>query len=180
MNRLNHKTTQAIHLHPGEVYCSADNIIVNTLLGSCVAVCLWDERNEIGGLNHIMLPICRKEDAPSTKFGNVGTFVLYDLMLEKGALSKHIRARVFGGARGIGSSGIYTGLAVGDRNLEVTKAVLRKLGIPIISEDVGGSLGRKISFNLETGKILMKYLRNYNFLKEQKKTIEGNRRDVIW
>ncbi len=70
------------HLQPGEIFVSGNGTSITTLLGSCVAVCLWDEKKKIGGMNHVILPKNRDDESPSSRFANVATFVLYDMMLE--------------------------------------------------------------------------------------------------
>ncbi|MCP4756287.1 MAG: chemotaxis protein CheD [Proteobacteria bacterium] len=155
------------HLRPGEVFVTGESVVISTVLGSCVAVCLWDEKRRIGGMNHIVFPACRQGEALSTRFANVGTFVLYDLMKEEGAVRRLLNARVFGGASGIASFRHIAGLAVGHRNIEVVQAVLNKLDIPVVGKDIGGHTGRKIFFDVRTGKIRMSRLNSYDFVSEK-------------
>jgi len=170
---------EEIHLHPGEMYCSEQRLQIKTLLGSCVAVCLWEEKHQLGGMNHVMLPLCREKNVPSTRYANVATYVLYDMMIKLGARKRGITARIFGGASRLGS-GFSPGLSVGLRNIDVTQRVLRRLGIPIVGSDTGGNLGRKLCFDQFTGKIRMSYLRNYSFSTEEIQVIKGERRDEVW
>lgn len=168
-----------IHLHPGEVFCSPQKTNIKTLLGSCIAVCLWDKKHRIGGMNHIMLPLCREDNSPSTRYANVATFVLLDLMLKHGAERKKITARVFGGACGM-SRQTNASPSVGDRNIEVTLRVLKKLEIPVVASDIGGNQGRKIFFDPFSGQIRMTLIRNYSFRVEAAQMIRGERRNEVW
>lgn len=169
-----------VHLKPGEVYCSPEKNVINTLLGSCVAVCLWDDQKKLGGMNHVTLPVCRENCPPSTRYANVATFVLYDMMIELGARREFIHARIFGGASALGTGPIREGLSVGGRNVEVTEQVLKKLRIPVVAVDVGGHLGRRISFDQVTGKIRMSYIQRYSFQAEQLQITQGERRNEVW
>lgn len=164
LNKFNFPGKPTSFLKPGEVFVTGDNMVISTVLGSCVAVCLWNEDRRTGGMNHVMLPVCRETDPVSTRFGNIATFVLYDLMKKNGGRGVH--ARVFGGACRLSSEGHCISIGVGKRNVEITLAVLDKLGIPVVGKDVRGNKGRKILFDVHTGKIRMNYIENFQFDKE--------------
>ncbi len=167
--------SKEIHIHPGEVYVTGEDRIIKTLLGSCVAVCLYDARRLIGGMNHMMLPICRQGDRRSTKYGNIAVHILYDMVRAQGCRKHDLTARIFGGAHGL-IRGRSFGLSVGPRNVEVAERVLARLSIPIVGRDVGGHQGRKIFFDVSSGKIRLAYIHNYKFAKEEIILTEGNRR----
>jgi len=155
------------HLQPGEVFVTAEDMNVSTVLGSCVAVCLWDSRRHIGGMNHVMLPRFGEGKEPSTRFGNVATFVLLDLMREHGCLRGDLEVSVFGGANSMLSAGpLNPAMQVGKNNIEVTKSVLEKLKLKIIVEDTGGTIGRKICLDCSTGKISASFLKKFDFTHE--------------
>jgi len=152
------------HLYPGEILVSKKNLIINTVLGSCVAVCFWDEKRKIGGMNHIMLPISPEGEFVTSRYGNVATFLLYEMIIKAGSNKHMIQTRIFGGASSLGKNNTEKSvLEVGMKNIEVTERVLKKLNLKIDSKDVGGHIGRKISFDLWTGKIKMSYLRRFDF-----------------
>lgn len=168
-----HHNRQSYFLQPGEVFVSRKDMTISTVLGSCVAVCFWEERRKIGGMNHVMLPIFREGESPTTRFANVATFVLRDMMRDEGCGTRMLTARVFGGASSLSTSGGGS-LSVGPRNIEVTLAVLEKLKIPITGKDLGGDTGRKIFFDLHSGKIRMQYIRNYDFVHEKEDILHSD------
>ncbi|MDH5559499.1 MAG: chemotaxis protein CheD [Deltaproteobacteria bacterium] len=157
---------KSYHLHPGEIFISKEDMVINTVLGSCVAVCLWDSKRQIGGMNHVMLPVNPDDQPISTRYGNVATYVLYDMLREEGCYPRFIQAKIFGGANGMAKYGFKGGVNVGDRNIEITLKVLGKLKLEITGRDIGGHTGRKIQFDVRTGKIVHNYLGQFNFEKE--------------
>ena len=85
------------YLYPSTLYASNELSEVTTVLGSCVAVCLWDNVKRIGGINHYMLPLWNGQGLASPKFGNIAIVKLYERMLELGCNKSNIIAKVFGG-----------------------------------------------------------------------------------
>lgn len=129
------------YLHPGQLCFATEPMVVTTVLGSCVSVCLYDEEHTAGGVNHFLLPgsLGRTE---SPRFGETANAILLGRFREIEVPVSRLRAKVFGGA----SMG---GTAAGDlasRNVEVALAFLRSHGIPIVSQDTGGERGRKLIF----------------------------------
>ncbi|MDH3382397.1 MAG: chemotaxis protein CheD [Flavobacteriaceae bacterium] len=161
------------HLHPGEIFVTGDDMNITTVLGSCVAVCIWDSKRGIAGMNHIMLPVTRDDEPYSTRYGNVATFVLYDMLRSEGCFPKFMRVMVFGGANAMAKFGTSGGVNVGQRNIDVTLKVLQKLKLDIIKKDLGGQRGRKIVFNVKTGKIDFNYLGQFDFGNEIESIIGG-------
>lgn len=135
---------------------SQEPIIIQTILGSCVAVCLFDERNQIGGMNHFMLPFWNGDGLASPKFGNIAIDRLLQSMLKKGAQMNYIKAKIFGGGAVINYQSDK--VQVGERNIIVAETAMAELNIPIVNKSVGGKLGRKILFNTKTGVVKMKYI----------------------
>ncbi|MBF0294783.1 MAG: chemotaxis protein CheD [Magnetococcales bacterium] len=141
-------------LMPGTLFAQNGVYTITTVLGSCIAVCLWDRFRKEGGMNHYKLPLWNGDGLPSPKFGNIAIAKLIERMDEMGCLKRNIVAKVFGGGAVIKSeSGL---LNVGERNIEVALDCLAKEGIPIIASDIGGDYSRKIIFNTQEGTILMK------------------------
>jgi chemotaxis receptor (MCP) glutamine deamidase CheD len=87
-----------VFLSPGTLHCAAASSRVTTILGSCVAVCLWDSRQRLGGMNHFVLPRRRGDNAPSQRFGDVAIVTLVEQMLWLGCRIASLRAKLFGGA----------------------------------------------------------------------------------
>lgn len=104
-----------------------------------------------------MLALWNGEGLPSPRYGNVAIIKLIEKMLDLGCSKDRLKAKVFGGAAVLqGSSGL---MSVGERNIIVAEDILADEGIPIISKDVGGNLGRKIIFYTDTAEILLKRIR---------------------
>jgi chemotaxis protein CheD len=145
-----------VYLLPGELVAvggDAPRTLV-TILGSCVSVCLWDRRGRGGGMNHFLLPR-RTPDAPrSGRHGDSAVALLVSRLLGLGAERADLRAKVFGGAH------VLPGAAAGGRtlggdNVQVALRALRDQGVALVSEDVGGTRGRKLAFNTVDGTALV-------------------------
>lgn len=141
------------YLYPSALFAEKNPYLVDTVLGSCVAVCLFDTRLKIGGINHYMLPLWNGNGLASPKFGNIATEKLIEKMLRNGSNTSDLIAKVFGGANQMNSS-----MEIGTRNVEIAKEVLANHGIKIIAENVGGTIGRKLKYNTGTGQVMMKFL----------------------
>ncbi|RKY82639.1 chemotaxis protein CheD [candidate division KSB1 bacterium] len=144
------------YLYGGAIFADPHPYIVSTVLGSCVAVCLYDPVNRMGGINHYQLDLWNGTGLASPKFGNIAIQKLFEKMLKMGSRQSDLQAKIFGGASVIGNS--QNLFQIGERNCEIAFSMLKELNIPIIASDVGGNHGRKIKFNTETGIVLMKYV----------------------
>ncbi len=142
-------------VYPGEVFASAKPTTVSTILGSCVAVCLWDPQLRIGGLNHFMLAYGAENGLGSGRFANVAIPRLITLLESEGSLRANLRAKVFGGAC-ILRTGKSFGGNLGEKNINVAHRMLDRAGIPIIAESVGGDAGRKLIFHTDDGVALVR------------------------
>lgn len=144
-------------LLPGAIFARPGEYIITTVLGSCIAVCLWDPTTHNGGMNHYKLPFWNGDGLPSPKFGNIAIDKLIEKMLEMGCRRENIKAKVFGGAAVIqSSSGL---LNVGERNIQAALDLLAQANIPIVSSDLGGEHSRKVIFHTKDGAVLMKKAR---------------------
>ncbi|MBF0183398.1 MAG: chemotaxis protein CheD [Magnetococcales bacterium] len=141
-------------LLPGALFAKDGDYIITTVLGSCIAVCLWDPRLRRGGMNHYKLPLWNGDGLPSPKFGNIAIVKLIEHMLEMGSNQRELKAKVFGGGAVLQSSSGF--LNVGQRNIEVAQEFLAQANIPIVASDIGGEVSRKIIFNTQDGAILLK------------------------
>lgn len=139
-------------LFPAGLYVSRMETEVQTLLGSCVAVCLYDSVLRCGGINHFMLPLWNGDGLESPKYGNIAIEMLVRKMLALGSEQKNLKAKIFGGASQFQNSVIN----IGDRNIQIAETMLNKLRIPIVAASLGGAIGRKISFNTATGRVMLK------------------------
>lgn len=143
-------------LLPGTIYIGNTDSVIVTILGSCVAICLWDEVTRIGGMNHYMLPLWNGEGVPTPKYGNIAIPKLIKKLEEKGIPISRLKAKVFGGANLLSSNAQRGVSLIGDRNIEIAYEFLEKYRIPIIAQDVGGNMGRKIIMNVGNFEIRLK------------------------
>lgn len=140
-------------LHPCTLFAHREAHLVTTVLGSCVAVCLWDARRGVGGMNHYMLPLWNGEGLATPRYGNIAIPRLLEKLQALGSRKEDVVAKVFGGANVLAAAqGIFL---IGDRNAALAKEQLAQLGIPIAASQTGGNQGQKILFNTGTGVVLM-------------------------
>jgi chemotaxis protein CheD len=145
-------------IHPGEYLATDDDIIISTVLGSCVAVALRDESRGVGGLNHFMLPgdfrIAEHFGSQSAKYGMYAMELLINDMLKLGCRRDRLSAKVFGGGSVLGRT---EGRAnkVPASNIAFAMDFLKTEGIPVLTSDVGGTTARKILFFVRDGKVLL-------------------------
>ena len=143
-------------LYPSTLFASKEPYMVKTILGSCVAICLWDPVTKIGGINHYMLPHWNGNDLASPKFGNIAIEKLLERMIQLGAKKEHLQAKIFGGGDLISKGG--SSMLIGERNIRVARLMLEEKGIPIIASSTGGRKGRKILFFTDTGEVRHKFI----------------------
>jgi chemotaxis protein CheD len=146
---------RVVYLHPGFVHASPEPTEATTIVGSCVAVCLWDARLRMGGANHFLLPRGGRGALASARFGDVAIHGLVDELVRLGSLKSDLQAKVFGGAAVIEA---FRGRDnhLGAQNVELARSVLGELGIPIVALDVEGHRGRKVIFHTDSGIALVK------------------------
>lgn len=145
-------------IHVGEFYIGVKPTEVSTILGSCVAVCLYDKVEMIGGMNHYLVPLWNGNGLQSPKYGDIAIHRLVEGMLNIGCNLNNIEAKIFGGANVIDTVS-QEQMMVGRKNIIIAQEVLDEYKIRIVAKDVGGSRGRRILMKTESGKILMKYLK---------------------
>lgn len=146
----NAPTTQDYFLKPGFIYLPAKPTTISTVLGSSVAVSLYDRSLKIGGMNHFLYPFADEREKATAKYGNVAVLALIRMMKANGAKHSKIQAQIFGGAHNLKFSNRNIGLD----NFKTARKVLLDNRIKIVSEDIGGELGRKIVFNTSTCEIV--------------------------
>lgn len=144
------------HIHIGGVAASKDPIVVRTVLGSCIAVCLRDPVLEIGGMNHFMLPSASGSELKSTSFGIHAMEILINRCMSLGADRSRLEAKVFGGGHVLQFH--RTEDSVSKINIRFAREFLRNEDIPVISHDVGGFAARELYFFTHSGRVLMKRL----------------------
>ena len=149
-------TVQTHYLYPSAIFASREPFLVTTILGSCIAVCLFDPYVSIGGINHFMLPLWNGQGLASPKFGNIAITKLMSKMCNLGCKKENLVAKVFGGAMLMQTQNSQ--LNIGRRNIEIAREVLNEENIPIITSNLGGNQGRKILFHTQTGVVRHKFI----------------------
>jgi chemotaxis protein CheD len=143
------------YLHAGQLVVAAQPTAIATVLGSCVAVCLWDPGSRVGGVNHFLLPH-HVERERSARFGNVAVPQLVEAVVRAGASRSGLVAKVFGGACVLG--GIAHARRLGHENAALALQLLEAARIPVLDKDVGGERGRKLVFVSDEGTAWVKLL----------------------
>ncbi|EMH3287382.1 TPA: chemoreceptor glutamine deamidase CheD, partial [Burkholderia multivorans] len=156
----NHFGLPGVKLLPNEFYTTADDMVLTTVLGSCVAACLHDPFAGIGGMNHFMLPDDGADaGAPaseSMRYGAYAMEVLINELIKAGARRDRFEAKVFGGAAVLAG---MTTINIGDRNADFVRRYLALERIRITAEDLQGVHPRKVAFMPHTGRAMVKKLR---------------------
>lgn len=139
-------TKDAIHVIQGEYAVSQKpDIVLTTVLGSCVSACLFDPFRQLGGMNHFLLP--ESVDPVDLRFASAAMERLVNALLKSGAERHNLKAKLFGGAQ------MMSGLPdIGRRNSEAALRFLRMENIPTISTSLGGTEARRVRFWPTTGR----------------------------
>lgn len=145
-------------IHIGEIYASSKPTVIETILGSCVSVCMFDSATKVGGMNHILLP--GKADLGNfdgaTRYGINAMEMLINKMMKLGAKRKNLWAKVFGGAHIIQS--LHLNNSPGLKNVSFVEKFMEIEGIPIVSRDTGGVNARRVYFHTDSGDVFLKTL----------------------
>jgi chemotaxis protein CheD len=135
---------QRVNIVQGEYFVTDDpNVMVTTLLGSCVAACIRDPIARVGGMNHFLLPgpELRMKDVDAERYGVHLMELLLNGLLQRGARRERLEAKLFGGARTI------EGLSdIGARNAIFAEKFLQNEDICVIGGSLGGECGRRLQF----------------------------------
>lgn len=140
----------ALFLHPAQIFAGAEPTAITTILGSCVAVCLYDPARRIGGMNHFLLPHPVAGPRFPARFGRVAIARLVERMADFGCAATDLEAKVFGGARVVRALATAEG-GLGADNVQLAIESLHDFRIPIRARDVGGMRGRKLVFHTDDG-----------------------------
>ncbi|MBW1697247.1 MAG: chemotaxis protein CheD [Deltaproteobacteria bacterium] len=145
-----------VSIHIGDYYASSEPAVVHTLLGSCVAVCLFDPTKRTGGVNHILLPgrADMVQFNTSARYGVNAMELLINAIMGLGGERNQLVAKVFGGAHILGA--ISEENSVGKKNIAFVLEFLEKESIKIINQDLGGYDTRTIFFHTDTGDVFLK------------------------
>lgn len=153
----------AAKILPGEYYFTPKDMLIVTVLGSCVAACIRDKVTGIGGMNHFMLPDGGNDtDSPvsaSMRYGTYAMEILINDLLKAGARRENLEAKVFGGGNVLRG---FVAINVGERNAQFVRDYLKAEGIRVVAEDLNDVHPRKVYFFPRTGKVLVKKLKQLN------------------
>jgi chemotaxis protein CheD len=141
----------AVYLHPGQMHVATAPCAIKTLLGSCVAVCLWDAGARVGGAVHYLLPRGREGRSETGRYGSLAIPALIRAVCALGGQTSSLKAKIFGGAKVLAGLGPSTGASLGDSNVAVAKEILAAENVPVIASDLGGDRGRRVLFHVEDG-----------------------------
>jgi chemotaxis protein CheD len=126
-------------------------------LGSCIALCIYDQLNKIGGIVHIVLPNSEnKEGIAPTKYADTAVPHMINEIVKQGGARSRFIVKLVGGAQLSLAPGLDSVFKTGERNLKETEIALKKEKLSIAAMDVGGNKGRTIRFFLDTGRIVVK------------------------
>ena len=153
MIRQPFKHTHRIIIDPGEYYVSNKQEVISTLLGSCVAACLYDPVNKVIGMNHFLLAYKHHSfsrsmiESEEGRYGINAMELLINDMMAKGANKKHLKAKCFGGGDVLHLRGDSGGRhSVGGANIDFIREFLKEENIPVIGSSLGGNRGRNVHF----------------------------------
>lgn len=153
-----------IRLKPGELLICHEPCEVTTVLGSCLAVTMFNARLSLAAICHVMLPDpglgCRPDTTPDCPFKFVSTAIpaMTDAFRRASARPEEIEVKMFGGGNVLVQSGPGEGRGIGQANIQLAELLLQRANLRIKAYSVGGHCGRKIVFNTLTGEVFHKHL----------------------
>jgi len=171
-----HFNMEAAKIMPGEYYATTRDMLVVTVLGSCVSACLRDKTNGIGGMNHFMLPHSDNDPqnpaSVSARYGTYAMEMLINHLIKLGAKRNNFEAKVFGGGNVLRG---FTVANVGARNADFVLDFLHTEKIRIVAEDLLDIYPRKVYYFPKTGRVLIKKLKSVhnNTIVEREKDYES-------
>lgn len=153
----------AAKILPGEYYYTAKDMLIVTVLGSCVAACIRDRISGVGGMNHFMLPESggdiNNPVSASMRYGTYAMEILINDLLKAGAKRENLEAKVFGGGNVLSG---FLSINVGERNAQFVRRYLHTENIRIVAEDLNDVHPRKVYFFPRSGKVFVRKLNQLN------------------
>lgn len=150
----------AAKILPGEFFVTSQDMLIVTVLGSCVSACIRDPYTGIGGMNHFMLPEQRQDEgsllSASARYGTYAMEVLINSILKAGGRRDRLEAKVFGGGRVLQNFLVSN---IGEQNARFVKDFLLLENIPIIAQDLLDIYPRKVYFFPQSGRVMVRKLR---------------------
>ncbi|MBW1988141.1 MAG: chemotaxis protein CheD [Deltaproteobacteria bacterium] len=170
-----------VRIHIGEYFASAEPAVIQTVVGSCVAVCLHDPVARVGGMNHILVP--GKADLFSLSaeacYAVNSMELLINSVLNAGGSRHRLKAKVFGGARMLAVESVRSDL--GAQNVRFVLEFLGTESIPVLAKDLGGNMARQIHFHTQPGDVYVKKVKSVNLgraLENMQKSINRIRKKM--
>lgn len=152
--------TEAAKILPGEYYATGREMVLVTVLGSCVCACIRDKVSGIGGMNHFMLPDSGQDRSnplgESARYGIYAMEILINQLLKMGAKRSNFEAKVFGGGSVLRG---FTVANVGERNAEFVLQFLKTEKIAVAAQDLLDIYPRKVYYFPSTGLVRVKKLK---------------------
>ena len=146
---------RTVSLYIGDLHAANEPTLIKTLLGSCIAVCLWDPQTQVGGMNHFMLPrSAAVADGEASRFGVHAMDLLIGELHKKGADRRRFSAKVFGGGHVLGVPEAED--SVPRQNIAFIRQFLQDEGFTVVAEDIGGRDARHVHFETHTGRAWVK------------------------
>jgi chemotaxis protein CheD len=147
-----------VKVAPGDHYVTAqEDVVIVTVLGSCVAACIRDPLAGVGGMNHFMLPSSRTgawgDATGSLRYGNFAMERLINEILIRGGRRERLEIKLFGGGNVLGGA-----TSVGHSNADFVEWYLRSESMPIAASNLRGTTARQVRYFPVTGKALVKHL----------------------
>ena len=156
---LDLKDLTRVVIRIGALYVSNTPVLLDTVLGSCISVCMYDEETKIGGMNHFMLPESAQLDPPTrARYGVQAMELLITRMMKMGANRKNFKAKVFGGGHVLRT--LESADSVPQKNIAFIRKFMATERIPVVHEDVGGKRTRRVLFLPHLGEVRLKRLQS--------------------
>jgi chemotaxis protein CheD len=140
-------------------FTSSEKNILQTFVGSCVAICIYDSQARVAGMAHVMLPknnTSNQLPKPEGKFADVALKILLEYLVANGAKMNRLKAKMAGGANIFQNENKKTVFNIGVRNVDIIRSTLAEKNIPIVSEDVGSTTGRWVIFDINSSEMTVK------------------------
>lgn len=144
------------YLKIGYLYITDKETIIETILGTCVGICLYDNVKKIGGMNHYLLGKRKDDDLFSTRYGDVSINEMLRSFRKNGSDFRHLSAMIIGGST-ICIDGEFFGVSRG--NIDVAEEILENNKIRVTDKIVGGSLARKVLYNTYKNEIDINFIK---------------------
>lgn len=146
----------AAYLHVGNIIVSAEPRAITTIVGSCVAMFLFDPVLRVGGGNHFVLPTLGSSGGQSTRYGDVAVAELFRRIRALGCRERDLQAKLVGGASILQASEHIGAESLGMKNVRVARQMLAERGLAVLAEDTGGTRGRKVLFRTDSGNVVVR------------------------